>query len=136
MGGLSIAYGRQTEGTIACNNSGDTVFNRRCGIPIPAKLGVEVGMDIHETRRHDLPGGVYLFPAPGLDRAHRGNAVAVEQDLYYEGSVMYNLFAINKDIYTSTSGGARDGVADEAKKARGQRQRQAFSRLRRPSRRR
>ena len=82
---------------------------------------------------HDLDGQLEL--ATEMLKSH-GFTVAVEQDLYYQGSVMYNLFAINKDIYTSTSGDPRGGAAGVAEKARGQRQRQALARLRRLSRRR
>lgn len=76
---------------------------------------------------HDLDG--QLDAARQL-LAEQGFNVVVVQDPLYAGSVMYNLFAVRKDLYRSL-GGARAEVMPPAGPTAGDpRRRQAFARFR------
>lgn len=83
---------------------------------------------------HDLDG--QLEVAREL-LAERGFNVVVEQDALYRGSVMFNLFAVRKDLYQRLVGRApvlSAGAASAATEARGaarsSRSKEAFARLR------
>ena len=77
----------------------------------------QVAMEVHNF-------GGELDEARGLLEG-QGFSVRVEQDPLYVDSVMFNLFAVRKDLYQSLSGGAASRKA-----ASGQRRKQAFTRLR------
>ena len=74
---------------------------------------------------HDLDG--QLAVVRGL-LEEKGFGVVVEQDPLYRGSVMYNLFAVRKDLYRQLGGG-REGAPARGTE-RSQRSQAAFARLR------
>lgn len=74
---------------------------------------------------HDLDG--QLAVARGL-LEEKGFGVVIEQDPLYRGSVMYNLFAVRKDLYRQLGG--RGAGAPARGTERSQRSQAAFARLR------
>ena len=76
---------------------------------------------------HDLDG--QLARTQDL-LAEKGFNVVVEQDPLYRTSVMYNLFAVRKDLYRRLGGGPEPGAPGAGGGERSQRSRAAFARLR------
>ena len=52
-----------------------------------ADLGVEVGMQVDEARRHGMAGGVDFLAALAADFADGADGVAVDGDVAFEGLV-------------------------------------------------
>ena len=76
---------------------------------------------------HDLDG--QLAVVRGLLEEH-GFSVVAEQDPLYRGSVMYNLFAVQRDLYRQLAGRGADAPVRTQTADRSQRSKAAFARLR------
>jgi hypothetical protein len=82
----ALAFGRphrrEAEAAVADHNRGDAVPARERAIGIPEQLGVVVGMQVDEARRHDQAAGVDdMVGVGGADVADLGDAAILDADV-------------------------------------------------------
>ena len=81
IGVVGRAHRRERDAAVADGDRRDAVPARGRADRIPRELRVEMGVDVDEPRRDEPPVGVDLAPAAVVDRADRGDPVAVDGDV-------------------------------------------------------
>jgi hypothetical protein len=82
VGGLAR---RERHATVAEDDRRDAVPARRRADRVPRELGVEVGVDVDEARRHQLAVRVELAVTAPVDGADRRDAVSVDRHVGGDG---------------------------------------------------
>ena len=78
--------GRKGDAAVAHHHAGDAVVTTTRTDRVPGKLGVEVGMDVDETGRHQLALGVDVDSGAADDaRGHRNHSIAGDSDIGLPG---------------------------------------------------
>ena len=82
---VAPAHRRERHAAVAEHDRGHAVPARRRRVGVPRELGVEVGVDVDEARRHERAVGVDGAPGRVVDPADLGDAFAVDRDVAGEG---------------------------------------------------
>ena len=79
-----LAARRKGNAAVPEQGGGDAVPGDRRHVRIPADLGVEVGMQVDEPRRHGMAGRVDFLAPLAADFADGADGVAVDGDVAFE----------------------------------------------------
>ena len=93
--------GREGHAAIAQQRSGHAMPADRRAARIPADLGIEMGMDVDEARRHMQAVGVDFAPGAAADLADFGDQATVDGHVAGKGlaaAAVNNLAATNHDV--------------------------------------